>query len=71
MLKQELLNYAVELQKESREITRMVENFTSAGFDWDNVTETQLAIFQELYPLRNFEPSLDVRQEATIREGEK
>ncbi len=66
MLKQELLNYADKLQKESREIAKIVENFTSAGFDWENVTETQLAIFQELHPLQNF---FELRQEAIMQEG--
>ena len=55
MLKQELLDYAAELQKESSEIAKMVENFTSAGFDWENVTETQLATLRELYPMRELE----------------
>ena len=66
MLKQELLNYATKLQKESTEITRMVESFTSAGFDWENTTETQLAIFKELHPLQNF---FELRQEAIMQEG--
>ena len=66
MLKQELLNYATKLQRESGEITRMVENFTSAGFDWENVTETQLATLRELYPLQNF---FELGRGASMREG--
>ena len=61
MLKQELLDYATKLQKESGEIAKMVENYTSAGFDWENVTETQLAILRVIYPLRNFESSLELK----------
>ncbi len=66
MLKQELLDYAAELKKKSNEISRLVEGFDAAGFNWENVTETQLAIFKELHPLQNF---FELRQDAIMQEG--
>lgn len=71
MLKQELLDYAAELRVTANQVEKLIYSFTESGFDWVNVTETQLAILQELYPLRNFEPTLDLKQDVSMRELSK
>lgn len=67
MLKQELLNHAEQLRKDSNELRILIESFEAAGFKWEEVTELQLQILLELKPLKYFTPSQEL---LTLLKGE-
>lgn len=71
MLKQELEDYVAELRVTAKEIEKLIASFTSAGFDWENVTEDQLTTLLALQPLWNFEPSLDLKQAVSMNTREE
>jgi len=57
-IKSELLNHARDLEFAGFQLKGIIKSFDSAGFDWGNVTDTQLETILSLHPLRFYNGEL-------------